>query len=76
MQILYFEDETEKKLRAENLKVKAENEELRNENKEKELQIYHLQKELNELKRKSTKMDKAALEDCFNYINKRFRESF
>ena len=67
MQILYFEDKEEKRLKIENTQLKAENEELRVELEE---------KELNELKRKSTKMDKAALEDCFNYINKKFGESF
>lgn len=41
MQILYLEDEEEKRLRAENMKLKASNEELRNDNEEKELQIYH-----------------------------------
>lgn len=57
MQILYFEDETEKKLRAENLKVKAENEELRGKLAEKDLKIYHLEKDNKRLKNK-------ILEDC------------
>ncbi|MBP3463825.1 MAG: hypothetical protein J6K45_05030 [Clostridia bacterium] len=59
MQILYLEDEEEKRIRAENMKLKASNEELRNDNEEKELQIYHLKKELKELKQKNIR-----LEDC------------
>lgn len=44
-----------KELKAENIKVKAENEELRNESAEKDLEIYHLKKQLQN--KKDTRAD-------------------
>lgn len=44
-----------RKIKAENIEVKAENQELRTENEEKNLEIYHLRKELQN--KKDTRAD-------------------